>query len=49
MDRFDGKPAVITGDGTGMGRERAREAPEDAYEESFIEKLRAETNWALGF
>ncbi len=26
-----------------------REAPEDAYEESFMQKLRAETSWALGF
>jgi hypothetical protein len=39
---------ILIGDDARVLDRMVREAPEEAYEASFFEKLRAETNWALG-
>jgi hypothetical protein len=39
---------ILVGDDAEALDRLVREAPEDAYGESFMERLRAETNWALG-
>jgi len=40
---------ILIGDDARVLDRMVREAPEEAYEAAFFEKLRAETNWALGF
>jgi NAD(P)-dependent dehydrogenase (short-subunit alcohol dehydrogenase family) len=39
---------ILVGDDAHVLDRLVREAPEDAYEESFMEKLRAQTTWMLG-
>ena len=39
---------ILVGDDAHVLDRLVREAPEDAYEEAFMEKLRAQTSWMLG-
>jgi NAD(P)-dependent dehydrogenase (short-subunit alcohol dehydrogenase family) len=39
---------ILIGDDANVLDRLVREAPEDAYESAFMDKLRAETDWALG-